>query len=130
MTDMLMRRPGYQGLQRQNPLGTAFVGLVAHVLQRFGGQQVSYESEVQASTIFPGVSVPGRSRSSRIDLMATTNALPRAVISAKWSMRHDRLSDITNESPVYKAAHQRIYRQSQTGLSYFVVTNEYDPSRL
>ena len=62
--------------------------------------------------------------------MATTNALPRAVISAKWSMRHDRLSDITNECPVYKAAHQRIYRQSQTGLSYFVVTNEYDPSRL
>ena len=40
------------------------------------------------------------------------------------------MNDITNECPVYKAAYQRIYRQSRRELLYYVVTNEYDPSRL
>ena len=58
--------------------------------------------------------------------------MPRAILSAKWSLRHDRLSDITNECPVYKAAYQRIYRTShqEKNLLYYVITNEYDPSRL
>ncbi len=46
-------------------------------------------------------------------------------------MRHDRLSDITNECPVYKAGYERIYRQTRHGrLLYYVLTNEYDPARL
>jgi len=57
--------------------------------------------------------------------------IPRVIISAKWSVRHDRLNDITNECPVYKAAYARIYRQARRDrLLYYVVTNEYDPSRL
>lgn len=87
--------------------------------------------EVDASEIFPGITVPGRSGSSRIDILSNANDLPKSVISAKWSLRHDRLNDITNECPVYKAAYQRIYRQlPQDRLLYFVLTNEYDPSRL
>jgi len=129
--DLLMKQPNYQGMQRQNTLGIAFVGLIKHILEKFGSPKVSYETEVEAATIFPGVDFPGRSRTPRIDLLVRHADMPRAIISAKWSMRHDRLSDITNECPIYKAAYQRIYRQAQhSHLRYHVVTNEYDSSRL
>jgi hypothetical protein len=130
-TDLLMKQPDYEGMQRQNTLGIAFVGVVRHILERFGSAAVSYESEVEAVTIFPGITFPGRSSTPRIDLLAKRSNIPRAIISAKWSVRHDRLSDITNECPVYKAAYERIYRQARRDhLLYYVVTNEYDPSRL
>jgi hypothetical protein len=129
-TDLLMKLSGYQGMQRQNTLGIAFAGLIKHVLEKFGSHHLSYQSEVEASTIFAGITVPGRSNTPRIDLLSVHDGVPRAIISAKWSVRHDRLNDITNECPVYKAAYQRIYRQSRRELLYYVVTNEYDPSRL
>jgi hypothetical protein len=129
-TDLLMKSPDYAGMQRQNTLGIAFAGLIKYIMEKFGAQQSVYRSEVKASTIFAGVTVPGRSSTPRIDLLATRGDVPRAIISAKWSVRHDRLNDITNECPIYKAAYQRIYRQSRRELLYYVVTNEYDPSRL
>ena len=129
-TDLLMRQPDYQGMQRQNTLGIAFAGLIKHALEKFGSQTVSYEMEVDAAAIFPGITFPGRSDAPRIDLLAREESIPRAIISAKWSVRHDRLSDITNECPVYKAAYGRIYRQTRRDLLYYVATNEYDPSRL
>lgn len=129
--NLLMKHPDYQGMQRQNPLGTAFPGLIKHVLEKFGAKNIAYETEVDAATIFPGVSVPGRSDTPSIDLLATVGGIPQAIISAKWSLRHDRLNDITNECPVYKAAYQRIYRQARRSeLLYYVITDEYDPSRL
>lgn len=64
-------------------------------------------------------------------MLAERGEIPRVIISTKWSVRHDRLSDITNECPVYKTAYARIYRQVRRAqLSYYVVTNEYDPARL
>lgn len=130
-TDLLMKQPDYDGMQRQNTWGIAFTGLVKHMLGQFGSAAVSYESEVDAAMVFPGITVPGRSGTPRIDLLAKCSNIPRAIISAKWSVRHDRLNDITNECPVYKAAYQRIYRQARHHhLLYYVVTNEYDPSRL
>ena len=130
--NQLMQLPDYQGLQRQNPLGTAFAGLVVHVLNTFGSQRLQYVTEKAPAEAFPGITFPGRSRASRSDILATVDSVPRAVVSAKWSIRHDRLNDITNECPVYKAAYNRIYRgqQSGEGLLYFVVTNEFDPARL
>lgn len=130
-TDLLMKHPSYAGMQRQNTLGIAFTGLIKHVLEKFGSATVSYETEVEAATIFPGITFPGRSTTPRIDLLVGRNNVPRAIISAKWSLRHDRVNDITNECPVYKAAYQRIYRQtSRDHLLYYVVTDEYDPARL
>jgi hypothetical protein len=130
-TDLLMKQRDYKGMQRQNTLGIAFSGLVKHALEKFGSAAVSYEIEVEATTIFPGITFPGRSVTPRIDVLAKCNDIPRAIISAKWSVRHDRLSDITNECPVYKAAYERIYRQARRErLRYYVVTNEYDPARL
>lgn len=130
-TDLLMKQPDYEGMQRQNSLGIAFAGVVKQTLEKFGPATLSYETEAEASSIFPGITFPGRSGTPRIDLLATHSSIPRAIISSKWSMRHDRLSDITNECPVYKAAYERIYRQSRRGhLLYYVLTNEYDPARL
>src|SRR6266487_4830423 len=128
-TDLLMKHPDYIGMQRQNTLGIAFAGLIKHVLQRFGSTSVSYETEVEAATIFPGITLPGRSGAPRIDVLAKHDYIPRVIISAKWSVRHDRLNDITNECPVYKAGYERIYRQTHRDpLRYYVITNEYDPS--
>jgi hypothetical protein len=130
-TDLLMKRHDYQGMQRQNTLGIAFVGLVRHVLGSFGAPGVSYETEVEATKIFPGITFPGRSNAPRIDILATRKDAPRAIVSAKWSVRHDRLNDITNECPVYKAAYERIYRRShREPLQYFVITNEFSAARL
>lgn len=130
-TDLLMKHPNYAGMQRQNTLGIAFAGLIKHVLEKFGSATVSYETEVEAVTIFPGITFPGRSTAPRIDVLVERNNVPRAIISAKWSLRHDRVNDITNECPVYKAAYQRIYRHaSHNHLLYYVVTDEYDPARL
>jgi len=130
-TDLLMKQPDYEGMQRQNSLGTAFIGLGKHILERFGSGAVSYESEIEADLLFPGITFPGRSGTPRIDLLVKRSDIPIAVISAKWSVRHDRLSDITNECPVYKAAYTRIYRQERHAqLLYYVLTNEYDPARL
>src|SRR3972149_1401842 len=129
-TDLLMKQPAYDGMQRQNTLGIAFAGLIKHVLEKFGTAPVSYETEVDATIIFPGIKFPGRSGTPRIDLLARQSDIPRAIVSAKWGVRHDRLSDITNECPVYKAAYARIYRQTRRDLPYYVITNEYDPSRL
>jgi hypothetical protein len=130
-TDLLMKQPDYQGMQRQNTLGIAFAGIARHILEKFGSAAASYETEVEAGVIFPGITFPGRSSTPRIDILARSDNIPRAIISAKWSVRHDRLSDITNECPVYKAAYERIYRQTRRDhLLYYVLTNEYDPSRL
>ncbi len=130
-TDLLMKSTSYVDLQRQNILDTAFVGLIKHVLERFGTEGVIYSNEVEATTVFPGITFPGRSSTPRIDLLAIRRDIPCAVISAKWSLRHDRLNDITNECPVYKAAYERIYRGARRDhLRYYLVTNEFDPARL
>lgn len=128
--DQLMKLTDYAGMQRQNSLGIAFTGLAKHVLETFGNQAIKYELELPADSIFPGITFPGRSSVPLIDVLATRNGTPIALISAKWSLRHDRINDITNECPIYKAAYNRIYRGKGLGLCYYVLTNEYAPSRL
>ncbi len=124
--DQLLRMPSYLGLQRQNSLGIAFPGVVKFILERFGNPAVVYELEADARTIFPGISMPGRSVKPTIDILAKKGGMPVAIISTKWSVRHDRINDITNECPIYKAAAMR----SRIRLAYYVVTNEFDPARL
>ena len=132
MTDRLMKHTDYAGMQRQNTLGIAFPGIVKYLLEKFGNKQILYQTEVDADSVFPGITFPGRSAAPRIDLLAKHSEIPAVIISTKWSVRHERLNDITNECPVYKAAYQRVYRQARRDprLRYYVVTNEYDPSRL
>jgi hypothetical protein len=82
--------------------------------------------EVNAASVFPGITMPGRSTSPSIDILIEKGGVPRAIVSAKWSLRHDRINDITNECPIYKAASMR----SRKPLEFYVVSNEFDPARL
>ena len=114
-------------MQRQNPLGVAFPGVVRFVLEQFGDPMVTYDLEVDATTVFPGLKMPGRSKKPMIDILARKGGRIVAIISAKRSLRHDRVSDITNGCSSYKGAW---HHHGRTRLKYYVVTNEFDPSRL
>jgi len=125
--DRLMQLPNYpQGMQRQNSLGIAFAGVVKFVLERLGNSAISYELEVDGTQAFPGVTIHGRSSKPLIDILARKQQRPVAIISTKWSLRLDRINDMTNECPAYKQA------ASWTGLSlrYYAATNEFGPTRL
>lgn len=124
--DQLMKTQFYQGMQRQNPLGIAFPALICNILGKFGNQKVSYDLEVPAQDLFPGIKVPGRSPNPKIDIVIRNNTQLKAIISCKWSLRHDRLNDISNECPVYKNA----ANITRTKIDYLVITNEFDPARL
>jgi hypothetical protein len=124
--DRLLRRREYRGLQRQNPLGTGFVGLVHHALSRYGSQHLVYELEMPAQEVFPGITFPGRSKAPAVDALVRKGRVPRAIVSVKWSLRHDRINDLTNECPAYKQAAS----WGRHPLEYIVVTHEYDPARL
>jgi hypothetical protein len=124
--DLLLKHPSYLGFQRQNPLGAGFIGLVTHVLRTFGNPAIEYQNEVDATALFPGIRMTGRSEKPSIDVLALKDGVPRTVISVKWSIRHDRISDITNECPVYKEAAQK----HGWSLDFYAVTNEFDPARL
>jgi hypothetical protein len=129
--DRLMSSSSFEGLQRQNTLGIAFAGLVKYALEKFSHSEAKFETEKLAKIVFPGLPLSGRSQNPAIDVFATKNDVPIAIISTKWSLRHDRLNDLTSEAPEYKAAFNRIYRQrGRADLKCFVVTNEFDPARL
>jgi hypothetical protein len=126
MVDCLMHMPAYHGLQRQNILGSAFAGLLKHVLELFGSQGVTYELDVAGDEAFPGVQLPTRTGKPFIDILVRKNGRNVGIISTKWSIRHDRINDLTSECRAYKNA----ARFSDTQLFYFVATNEFDPARL
>lgn len=122
----LYEHPNWRGRQKQNPLGIGFVALVTYCLKTFEPQYWQFNSEVPAKTIFPDIKMTGRSKEPRIDILGILNGSPRAIISCKWSIRHDRLGDVSTECTVYKSEALR----NRLDLSYFLVTNEYDPARL
>jgi hypothetical protein len=126
MVDKLMKLPAYAGLQRQNILGSAFAGLVKHALECFGSQEVTYELEVAGERAFPGVQLPTRTREPFIDILVRKQGRNRGIISTKWSIRHDRINDLTSECRAYKSAAQF----TDSRIFYYVATNEYDPARV
>jgi hypothetical protein len=130
--DKLLRSDMFKGMQRQNYLGTAFSGLLTHAMGRFGNPELTYENEVLASEVYAGLQLPGRSEAAKIDVLVRgPDGRPVAIVSAKWSVRHDRLSDVTNECPIYKNAHNLQYRhRSDAPLKFYVATNEFNPARL
>jgi hypothetical protein len=127
--DRLMRTPRYVGRQRQNPLGVAFTALINHIITKASGSrpEVEFLTEAEPKRYWPGVIIPGRSTSPKVDILGLRHGLPNVVFSAKWSLRHDRVSDIIQECPVYK---QAAYMINRITLRYYVVTNEFSPARL
>jgi hypothetical protein len=126
LVDRLMKLAAYTSLQRQNILGSAFAGLVKHALEVFGSQDVTYELEVSGDEAFPGVELPTRTGEPFIDILVRKGGRNRGIISTKWSIRHDRINDLTSECRAYKNA----ARFTDTEIFYCVATNEYDPARV
>lgn len=112
-------------MQRNNPLGNGLRILTACVLSKWGDQRFTYEEEVSAVDWFPGIQMPGRSDKPKIDVVVRTEDDIKVIISCKWSGRHDRMSDVTNECQEYRAAAAR----RQKPLQHFVITNEIDGQR-
>ncbi len=127
LLDRMMQLPRWARMQRNNPLGNGLRILVAEILGRWGNPGLDFQEETKATRWFPGIQLPGRSRTPSIDVAVTQLDQPRAVVSCKWSIRHDRISDPTNECQEYKAA---AVRRQMVGFRYFVVTNELDGQRL
>ncbi len=127
LVDRMMRLPRWVGMQRNNPVGNGLRMLVSEVLQRWGDPRFKYEEEQKATKWFPGIQMHGRSATPSVDVAVTRGGIPRGVVSSKWSIRHDRISDPTNECTSYKSA---AVQQQLMDLSYFVITNELDGQRL
>src|SRR5687768_9577518 len=73
--------------------------------------------------------MPGRSIKSKVDVAAIrkSNGRTKAVMSCKWSYKHDRISDPTNECQQYKSA---AIQQQIMDLRMYVVTSEMSVARL
>ena len=126
LCDLLMCSPEYKGRQRQNPLGIGFSELICHILRKFGSENIEYKTEYPARQLFPGVQLQSRSKNPSIDVLALKNGVPVAIITTKWSIRHDRLTDVIDESISYRSAAMRCGLK----VPVFFVTNEFDPARL
>jgi hypothetical protein len=132
MIDRMIKLPRWQNptgghMQRQNPLGNGLRTLAGHVLEQFGGSHVTFGQEEDATQWFPGIQMPGRSTTPKMDVLAIRGGKPRATISCKWSIRHDRISDPTNECTMYKSA---AIQQQIPVFEYFLLTNEFSAARL
>lgn len=127
--DRMMQVDRWKGMQRNNPLGRGFRMLVCEVLNRWGDPRFEYREEAKATAFYPGIEMPGRSASPSIDVVAVSKdrRTPKAIISCKWGIRHDRISDPTNECTQYKRA---AIQFQEMNLLYFVVTNEISGQRL
>jgi len=74
---------------------------------------------------FPGVQMPTRTGEPFIDILVRKDGRNIGIISTKWSIRHDRINDLTSECRAYKNA----ATWTDTKIFYFVATNEFDPAR-
>lgn len=123
--DQLIRQREFVGLQRQNPLGIAFIGIVRDLLVRFGDPSLHFRTEFPSTELFPSVPLIGRSTAPKIDIAVFRGDVLTAIISCKWSLRHDRMGDLTTECRAYRSAGLWGRR-----FRFYVVTNEFDAARL
>lgn len=106
--------------QRNNVTGKGFVTAIFQLLRCFSAADYDFlpEGEI-GKAVFPGVrEAPRRAP----DIVVSKNGMEVAVISVKWSIRHDRLKDSIDECDYYK--------RLRPSLKFYFVTNEFDPARL
>jgi hypothetical protein len=107
--------------QRQNPLGIGFVEALFFLLQHFASKAYEFHPEREiGKAVFPGVVESPRSKPDIVVVRPGRGEV--AVVSAKWSLRHDRLKDVKDEAAYFKTL--------RTNLKFYIVTNEFDPARL
>lgn len=115
-----MRRLYPVGTQPMNPIGIAFASAVVYFIHRFSTGEYGWKIEAKiGSDVFPNLTT---FRRQTVDIVATSQGSPYAVISSKWGIRHDRVRDPQEEADTYK--------RELPSLKFFVVTNEFDSARL
>lgn len=120
--DRLSRKLKLAGRQRNNYTGMGFTALLTYLFKSQSQSQYQFIPEARVGQqVFKGVKDPPR---NRIDIVAVDTRHNReyAIISMKWSIRHDRLRDLLDECTFYKNNARLPF--------YFVITNEYNPGRL
>ncbi|MFQ5881775.1 MAG: hypothetical protein ACE5I9_04800 [Candidatus Methylomirabilales bacterium] len=119
--DRLLRSPLLRGQQRQNPLGTGFAASLIYLLRLHSAQIYQFIPEGKIGVdVFRGIT--GTPPRDRVDITVLRDQREYAIISTKWSIRHDRLKDWLDECDFYKTRARLPF--------YFVVTNEYGRGRL
>lgn len=119
------RQPGIVGLQPNNPRGHAFRSIVAATLDRFGDQELEMTEEVSPHDLFPGYDFGNRSADARIDIVVKRRNILVALISTRWTYRHDRV-DLIDEARAYMPA-----ALGQNGTCrFFGVVSEFGSARL
>lgn len=114
-----------RGSQPNNLRGHAFRSMVAEMLEVFGDSTVDYFEEQSPHEWFPGFDFQGRSSDAKIDILAARQGKPVAIISTRWTYRHDRV-DLIDEAREYLPAARRL--NSECG--FFGVTAEFVTARL
>lgn len=122
---VFFRHPDIGGLQPNNPRGHAFRSLVAETLARFGDSHLDVAEEVSPRDLFPGFDFGNRSKDARIDIVVKRGPRPVALITTRWTYRHDRV-DIIDEARAYVPAARELNRDCR----FFGVTAEFGPARL
>ncbi|MDE2967316.1 MAG: hypothetical protein OXS30_07530 [Chloroflexota bacterium] len=117
--------PTIVGLQPNNPRGHAFRSLVAETISRFGDPELVVHEEVSPRELFPGFDFGNRSKDARIDIVVQRNARIVALVTTRWTYRHDRV-DIIDEALAYVPS----ARRQNHGCRFFGVTAEFMAARL
>ncbi len=119
------RHPEIVELQPQNPRGHAFRSIVAETLAMFGDPDLDVREEVSPHDLFPGLDFGNRSQAARIDIVAQRGPRIVALITTRWTYRHDRV-DIIDEARAYMPA----ARAQNNDCRFFGVTAEFGTARL
>lgn len=120
-----LRHPEIADLQPNNPRGHAFRSLVAETLARFGDPELDVREEVSPYRLFPGFPFPTRSPDARIDIVVRRGPRLVALISARWTYRHDRV-EMIDEAMAYMPA----ARGQNDTCRFFGATAEFGAARL
>ena len=120
-----LRHPEIADLQPNNPRGHAFRSLVAETLARFGDPELEVSEEVSPYPLFPGFDFPTRSPDARIDIAVQRGPRLVALISTRWTYRHDRV-EMIDEAMAYMPA----ARGQNDDCRFFGVTAEFVTARL
>ena len=119
------RHPEIVDFQPHNLRGHAFRSLVAETLAKFGDPGLEVSEEVSPYRLFPGFDFPTRSPDARIDIVVQRGPRLVALISARWTYRHDRVEMIDEAMAYMPAAHGQ-----NRDCRFFGVTAEFVTARL
>jgi hypothetical protein len=112
--------------KRQNILGEGFEDLLQMLMIRVGQVPQSDIIVRQRANTLPGFQSPTtRERIEAPDIAIVKNNRTELLASVKWSLRHDRQKQLSDELDCY------VELLSQERFpTYVLITNEYDPGRL